>query len=83
MEERRVIQRLKFHDARMHFDGSLKIWSLTCDPRPMIMVRPLLSENDEYRPETLPSFINRHIRSGMLVLEDAVLRRDAFGNEIV
>ena len=66
----------------MPFDSSLKIGSLTCDPRPTVMVRPFLSENDEYRSETLPSFISRSIKGGMLALEDTVLLGGAFGNEI-
>ena len=67
--------------ARMSFDGSLKIWLLTRDPHPTDMVRPLLSENDEYRSETLPSFISRPIKGGILFLEDRVLLACAFGNE--
>ena len=67
----------------MAFDGSLKFRSLACDPRPTVMIRPLLSKNDDHRLETLPSFISRSVKGGMLPLDDAVLLRGAFGNEIV
>ena len=67
----------------MSFDGSLKIRSMICDPHPTVMVRTLLSENDECRSETMPSFISRLIKGGILFLEDTVLLACAFGNEIV
>ena len=69
--------------ALMPFDRSLKIRSLTCNPRSTVMVGPFLSENDEYMSETLPYFITRSIKGVMLFLEDAVLLGGAFGNEIV
>ena len=47
------------------------------------MVRYFLSQNDEYRSETLPSFISKSIKGGMLALEDTVLLGGAYGKEIV
>ena len=49
----------------------------------MVMIKPFLSEKDEYRSETLSSFISRAIKGGMLFLADAILLSGAFGNEIV
>ena len=68
------------HDA---FDGSLKIRPLTCGPRPTFIVRRLVSENDEYMSETLPSIISRSTKGAMLFLDDTVLLGGGFGNEIV
>ena len=42
-----------------------------------------LTENDEYRYETLPSLISRFIKWGMLSLEDAVLLGGVVGHEVV
>ena len=67
----------------MLVDGSLEIRSVACDPRPTVMVRLFLSENDEFRSETLYSFLSRSIKGSVLFLEDAVLLGGDFGSEIV
>ena len=53
--------------TRMPFDGSLKIRWLNCDSRPTVMLKPFLSENDEYRSGAWPCFIkmsNKGVVSG-------------------
>ena len=63
--------------ARIHFDSTLKSHSLTCIPRPTVMVRPLIRKwYTQIWDSTLHSFVSRSI--GILFLEDIVLLGDAF-----